>query len=171
LQRLGDLRLLDGIASLKVGDGSGDAHDSMDRATTELQPLGGGFQQRLALGIEGGVAAELRARERAVPRALWPALSLASPRGHHSVANVSARFSENGGPQQLAGRLPRHQHLQIDSVSYRAGQPGTVTLPLQRGALAKPTRVAGKATGARIRGGDQNEARREHCMPAGARHC
>src|SRR5260370_39016511 len=99
LQRLGDLRLLDIGPFLQVGDGAGDTQHPVDRATTELQPLGGGLEQRLTGTIEGGIAPELRTGQRAVPWALWPPLPLASQRPHHSLAPHSARVSDDRGPQ------------------------------------------------------------------------
>jgi hypothetical protein len=142
----------------------------MHPPTAELQPLGGGLQQRLGGRVRGRVAPELRAGEGAVPRAVRPPLPLAATGSDDALANRGARFGRAIRAEQLAGWLPRDQDLQIDAITDRPSQPGAVSLALQRAALTDPARVAREATGARVGRRDHDEAAGEHGVATRARH-
>jgi hypothetical protein len=163
------VRLLDPRTLAQVGDRPRHAQDAMDRATTELQPLGSRLEQRLTGGSQR-LLPQLRAGESAVQWTLGAPSSLALARPQHAIADDRTRFRHRRAPQQLARRLTWNQDLEIDPVSDRSGQPGPIPLAIERGALANPAGVAGEAAGARVGRRYQDETARQHGVPAGAGH-
>src|SRR5438445_10994052 len=143
------MRLLDTRALVQVGDGPRHAQAAGDRPPTELQPLGGRFE-RGQPGRSQRLPPQLRTAQRTVERTLGPPLSLALARPKHALPNHPARLGDRRDPQQLAGRLPRPQDLEADTVPDRAGPSRAIPLATQTGAFAGAAGVAGKAAWARI---------------------
>lgn len=97
------------------------------------------------------------------------ALKLDPAGGVHPLADHGRRLAGLATGKFLIAE-GRHFHLDVDAVEQRAGNFRTVTLDLQRRAVALLLLIGKKAARAGVHRGDEHEARRIIDRPDGARH-